>query len=104
MKTDDFINLLCEALGRKPGTLSMKDTKLTIDEWDSLGHLEIISTVADNLNVPVDNEEMRNFTSIQELFDRLLAMKALAIKAATHNKGPAPQRRIRPAAVMAPIK
>ena len=70
MKTAEFLNVLCESLNREPGSLKLDDTTDTVEEWDSVGHLSIISAV-DQLGVPVDNEDMQNFASIRELVDKL---------------------------------
>ena len=73
MKTREFLDRVCEALGRSPGTLSEQDTPWTVEEWDSIGHLSIISTIDEVLDVSVNDEEMRNFTSIGQLLERLRA-------------------------------
>ena len=77
MKTKEFLNAICEALGRSPNTLSLDDTPETVPEWDSVGHLSIIATLDERLGAPVDEEDMRNFRSIRELVDRLTARSAL---------------------------
>ncbi len=77
MKTREFLDRVCEALGRAPGSLSEQDTPWTVEEWDSLGHLSIISTIDEALDISINDEEMRNFTSIGELLKRLRARHAL---------------------------
>ena len=77
MTTEEFLNELCEVLGRDPGSLSPSDTPATIKEWDSMGHLSIIATIDEVLEVPVDDEEMRNFKSIEEMLQRLRSRNAL---------------------------
>ena len=76
MKTADFLNLLCESMNRDPGTLTLEDTPETVEQWDSVGHLSIISAI-DQLGVAVDNDEMQNFASIRELVNRLKQRGAL---------------------------
>ena len=76
MKTAEFLNLLCESLNRDPGSLTLGDTPETVEQWDSVGHLSIISTI-DQIGVAVDSDDMQNFTSIRELVDRLKAKGAL---------------------------
>ncbi len=77
MKTAEYLNLVCEALGRAPDSLSLDDTPATVEEWDSVGHLAIISIIDEALHVPVDNADMRNFSSLGELAARLQAMHAM---------------------------
>ena len=78
MNVQEFLDAVCEALGREPGSLSLQDTPDTVEEWDSVGHLSIIATV-DDLGVSVNDEEMRSFTSIQELVDRLRERDPLTV-------------------------
>lgn len=78
MKTvEEFLNEVCDVLGRDAGTITLADTPETVEEWDSVGHLSIISTVDEFLGVPIDDIEMQNFESILELVDRLKAKGAL---------------------------
>ena len=77
MRTNDFLNAICDALGRKPNSLSIDDTRETVEEWDSVGYLSIIATIDEELDVSVEEEGMRNFKSIRELIDRLKARDAL---------------------------
>ena len=76
MKVEEFLNELCDVLGRDPNSLSLDDTPKTVEQWDSIGHLSIISTVDEALGVSVDDEQMRTFTSIGELVERLKARNA----------------------------
>ncbi|HUT90262.1 MAG TPA: acyl carrier protein [Thermoguttaceae bacterium] len=76
MTVTQFLDVVCEALGREPGSLLLDDTPQSVEQWDSIGHLSIISTVDEALGVEVDDEEMRTFTSIRELTDRLIAKNA----------------------------
>ncbi len=77
MKTEEFLNALCGALGRAPNSLSLEDTPQTVAEWDSIGHLTIIATVDELLGVPVQDERLREFTSIGELVEQLKSLEAL---------------------------
>ena len=79
MKTvNEFLNEVCDSLGLDPGELKLADTPETVEEWDSVGHLSILSTVDEFLGVEIDSEEMQNFKSIQELVERLQAKGALS--------------------------
>ena len=77
MKTAEFLNELCEVLGRNPGSLTREDTPSTVTEWDSMGHVTMIAAIGDVLGVSVQDEELRNFQSIGELVDRLHERNAL---------------------------
>ncbi len=77
MTTAEFLNELCEVLGRDPDSLTREDTPKTVKEWDSMGHLTMIATIDELLEVSVQDEELRNFQSIGELLDRLHTRNAL---------------------------
>jgi acyl carrier protein len=77
MVTGDFLNRLCEALAREPGSITLDDTPETIPEWDSVGHLAILATIDSALGLATDSEEMRNFTSIRQLVELLKTKGAL---------------------------
>ena len=71
MKVNDFLNIVCEALSREPGTLTLDDTPDTVEEWDSLGHLAIVSAVNYRLHVPADDPEVVSFASLGQLAETL---------------------------------
>ncbi len=77
MTVAEFLNSLCGVLGREPDSLSLGDTPRTVDQWDSIGHLSIMVTIDRELGVSVEDEDMRTFTSIGQLVDRLRARNAL---------------------------
>ncbi len=70
MKTSDFLNSVCEAMGRAPNSLSLDDTPQTVSEWDSIGHLAIIAAV-DEIADGADSDDLRTFTSLRQLAEAL---------------------------------
>jgi acyl carrier protein len=79
VKTSELLNLVCEALGRAPDSLSLDDSRVTVPEWDSIGHLAIISIIDEALRVRADDSEMQNFRSLRELATRLQARGVLEL-------------------------
>ena len=77
MTTAEFLNEICDVLGRDPDSLCPEDTPKTVKEWDSNGHLMIIATIDEVLEVSLEDEEMRTFKSIGEMLDRLRSRNAL---------------------------
>lgn len=77
MKTQEFLNEICENLGRAPGTLSLTDTPQTVPEWDSLGHLTIISTTEQVLGADIADPTFQTFGSLGDLVTRLKARQLL---------------------------
>lgn len=77
MTTSDFLDAVCDALRRPPGTLMLDDTPQTVEEWDSVGHLSIIATVDAELGVETDTPELQMFSSLRQLVDALKAKGVL---------------------------
>jgi acyl carrier protein len=72
MKTNEFLNIVCEALVVKPGTLSLDDTPSTVSNWDSVGHMSIIAAIESNFRLDVsEHPELRRFRSLREIVERL---------------------------------
>ncbi len=77
MKVADFLNLVCQSLGLRPRSLSLDDTPQTVPQWDSIGHLSIIALLDEQLGIRSNDAELRNFTSMGQLIERLKARNAL---------------------------
>ena len=75
--TPQFLDAVCEALGREPGTLTLADTNKTVPQWDSLGHLSIITLIDGDLGISPDTEEFQNFTTLSGLVESLKAKGAI---------------------------
>jgi acyl carrier protein len=77
MKVPEFLNLVCEALGLPPRSLSLDATPQTVPQWDSIGHLSIIAIADERLGVRTNDADLHNFTSIGQLVERLKARNVL---------------------------
>ncbi len=77
MTTRDFLDKVCSALQRESGSLALTDTPESVEEWDSLGHLSIISTVDTVVGVGADDEELRSFKSLGQLVAALRRRRVL---------------------------
>ncbi len=73
MNTTEFLNRMCSALERPANSLTLNDTPLTVPEWDSMRHMAILLVLDRELNAPVNEEELREFSSLGQLADRLKA-------------------------------
>jgi acyl carrier protein len=73
MQTREFLDIVGEAMGLEAGSLSLEDTPDTVEEWDSLGQLVIISILESELHVDTDSEEFKSFASMKELVETLKA-------------------------------
>jgi acyl carrier protein len=79
MTTEEFLNELCSIFGRDEFSLSMSDTKESVLEWDSLGHLSIISLLHEKFPLTGDEEGLKDFDSIQELVVRLRELGFISV-------------------------
>ena len=75
--TPQFLDAVCEALGREPGTLTLADSNKTVPQWDSLGHLSIITMIDERLKTSLNTAEMQNFTTLSGLVELLKAKGAI---------------------------
>lgn len=73
MTTTEFLELICREWDRPPGSVTLDDTDETVEEWDSMGHLDVILIMKARLGVPIDREEWQTFTSIRGLVETLKA-------------------------------
>ena len=76
MTAEDFLDSVCDALGREPGSLTRNDSPESVEEWDSLGHLAIIDVIDEKLGIDVGAEDMLDFQSIGQLLERLKSLNA----------------------------
>jgi acyl carrier protein len=77
VKVSEFLNCICVALDRTPDSLKLDDTPQTVPEWDSLGHLSIISAIERQLKYRMTTGDMRGFASLGELVTKLKSRGAL---------------------------
>lgn len=73
MKTNELLDIVAAALGRNPGSVTLEDTPDTLEEWDSIGHLSIVSGLEQDAGITPDNDELTSFTSIKQLVETLKA-------------------------------
>ena len=62
----------------EPGSITDATSSTTLDRWDSLNHLALISAVEETYDVVLSTAEMREASSIAEL-RRILATKGVAV-------------------------
>ncbi len=64
---DRLVALVAEALQLPAGSLGPDSASAELDEWDSLGHLQILMRVEDEFGISVDMEAAGELASISEL-------------------------------------
>lgn len=67
----NILKLIADALEVKEDQITHDTTADDIDEWDSLGHLSIVSTLAANTNGGSDKVDLANCFSVADLTQKL---------------------------------
>ena len=70
MKENDICDVIAEALGMKPGSVTVKDGSHTIQVWDSLGFLAILSALETRFGSKVAAiDDLASVKSVREIMD-----------------------------------
>ncbi|MBU0605760.1 MAG: acyl carrier protein [Candidatus Omnitrophica bacterium] len=70
MKENDICNVVAEALGLKPGNVSVNDGTETLREWDSLGFLSILGALENKFGAQVAAiDDLASVKSVKEIID-----------------------------------
>lgn len=65
-------NILKDIFDDESLVISMETTAKDIDEWDSLNHITIISTIENEFNVDFTMEEVVNFKNVGDIVDKIV--------------------------------
>jgi acyl carrier protein len=67
-----IISIVSEALGVKEESISLNTKSSDIPEWDSLGHLAILSAISEAVGDQYnESQELAASSSVKEIFDCL---------------------------------
>jgi acyl carrier protein len=72
-----FEKLVAEVLDVEPSSLDDATSPASLDRWDSLAHVELITTVEEAYDVVLTTSEMRDAKSLGDL-RRILRSKGVA--------------------------
>ena len=61
-----LIEVIAEALEIEKDSLSLDTQKSEIEEWDSLGHLIVLSMVESEFNIKIPFEEVNEINKIED--------------------------------------
>jgi acyl carrier protein len=76
MELKEFIDKFIETLELEDATdIDAQTDFKSLDEWDSLASLSIISMVDDVLGVTINNKEVRACDTIEDLFNMVISKK-----------------------------
>jgi acyl carrier protein len=69
---EQIIKVIAEALGVNEKNINISSKSIEIPEWDSLGHLSILSAISQNFEGKYkESQELASATSIKEIVDCL---------------------------------
>ena len=68
----EIIEIVSEAIGVKKEDLSMESSMSDFAEWDSLGHLTILSSLDEKLGDKyLESEELSSANTVREIYDAI---------------------------------
>lgn len=68
MNTTKFIESFAEALEIEDASTISKETEFrTLDEWDSLGYLNIIAMLDEKYGIQIENVQFKQLITIEDL-------------------------------------
>ena len=68
----EIIEIVSEAIGVKKEDLSMESSMSDFAEWDSLGHLTILSSLDEKLGDKYqESEELSSANTVREIYDAI---------------------------------
>ena len=51
--------------------ITVEASMSTIDNWDSLSHLQLIAGIEENFNIQIDTEEVLQMTTVENILEIL---------------------------------
>ncbi len=69
---DEIINIVAEAIGVEKNDLNMDSSMSDFSEWDSLGHLTILSSLDEKLGDKYEeSEELSSANTVREIYNAI---------------------------------
>lgn len=68
---DKLLNLIIEVLEVNPEELSLETTREELEEWDSLGHIQLISEIENQFGVVIPFEEINEIKMVKDFLKYL---------------------------------
>lgn len=75
MEIKDFIEKFAEALDIEDASLNGSTKFKELDEWSSLGALDIISMVDEEYDVTLAGKDIRSVETLEDLFNLVVSKK-----------------------------
>lgn len=74
--TEEFLDIIKEAMEIEDREIDIADNFKEYDEWDSLAQLTLIAELDSNYGVTIDAEAFDKLTTLQDLLDEVTKRKA----------------------------
>lgn len=65
----EILDLICEALERDSGSLSLDRSIRDVPEWTSIGWLAIISLLDERFNIALGSKDIRGFQRVSDVVE-----------------------------------
>ena len=65
---EDFLIFIASILGIQPSELSENTSYGSIDQWDSLMHIRLVSEIEDKYDVDIPMEEIAKIRSLKDFY------------------------------------
>ena len=69
MTTEEKLAIIKEILECEDANINANTQLKDIEEWDSLSVLSLIMYMLDNYSIKVSGSDIRNFTTVQDIFN-----------------------------------
>ena len=70
---EKFLELFKEVFEMDDQEVNFSDNFRDFDEWDSLTHLSLIAMLDDEFGIQIEEEELDQLHTVQDLFDKVSA-------------------------------
>ena len=70
MTTAELLELIQSAL-MTSGPVTLEDSRTTVPDWDSVGHLSVISSLEASLGAKAIGQEIQQAASVQQIIESL---------------------------------
>lgn len=71
MQTQEILNLLEEALEVDAGSLELATEISSVDQWDSIGWLAVMSAVDERFDIRLDTQKISAFIRVENLVEHI---------------------------------
>lgn len=71
MKKQEFINLFVEELEIENSDVRLDTVLESLDEWDSMGYMVLISLAAERFDVKLNSDDLKELEKVEDLIHKI---------------------------------